>query len=190
MNQIVKNVEVLDMQQMVVGNNLIFAKVREGAIIPSKNREDMGYDVYANFQEDMMIIPSHTTVMIPTGIASAMSEHYGVILKERGSTGTKGIAQRSGVIEGSYRGEWFVPITNTTDSILIISKLSKEESLAKIYKNPLNRGKGVIVYPYTKAITQAVVIPVPVMTVHEISYEELLEIPSKRGTGALGSSNK
>lgn len=47
-----------------------------------------------------------------------------------------------------------------------------------------------IFYPYEKAICQAMVVPVPQNTVEEISVEELQAIPSERGTGALGSSNK
>ena len=46
------------------------------------------------------------------------------------------------------------------------------------------------VYPYSKAIAQALVIPVPSVNVEEIPYEELQNIPSERGIGALGSSNK
>ena len=41
-----------------------------------------------------------------------------------------------------------------------------------------------------KAIAQAEVCEVPKMDEKEISYEELKNIPSKRGTGALGSSGK
>lgn len=135
-----------------------------------------------------MVINPQETKMIPTGISSACSEDYGIILKERGSTGTKGIAQRSGVIEGSFRGEWFIPITNTTTHFIIISKLSEEETLTKVFGKyaPI----GVVIYPYTKAIAQAIIIPVPKMDTKEITYEELKNIPSKRGQGCLGSSGK
>ena len=46
------------------------------------------------------------------------------------------------------------------------------------------------VYPYEKAICQAMVIPVPRLNIEEISYEELQNIKSDRGIGALGSSGK
>ena len=52
---------------------------------------------------------------------------------------------------------------------------------------PIERGT---VYPYSKAIAQALVIPVPDVEVKEVSYEELQQIQSERGLGALGSSNK
>ena len=74
-----------------------FAKVRPSAIIPTKREEDAGFDLYANFEDDYKVISPHETVMIPTGIACACDIDYCFILKERGSTGTKGIAQRCGV---------------------------------------------------------------------------------------------
>ena len=45
-------------------------------------------------------------------------------------------------------------------------------------------------YPYSKAIGQLLVVPVPKIEVKELTVEELQAIPSERGTGALGSSGK
>jgi DUTP diphosphatase len=47
-----------------------------------------------------------------------------------------------------------------------------------------------ILYPYEKAICQALVLPVPEVEIEEYTYEELKAIPSERGTGRLGSSGK
>ena len=47
-----------------------------------------------------------------------------------------------------------------------------------------------IIYPYTKAICQALLLPVPKVEIEEISLEELKAIPSERGEGKLGSSGK
>ena len=175
-----------------------FAKLRPTAIIPTKREEDAGFDIYANFEEDYMLIKPHETVMIPTGIASACDSDYCFILKERGSTGTKGIAQRCGVIDSGYRSEWFVPITNTTDNLIIIHKQNVTLDIIKdiAYKytsdiaNKIFGADMPTLYPYEKAICQALVIPVPTVDVEEYTYEELLAIPSSRGTGALGSSGK
>ena len=163
-----------------------FAKVRPTAKIPTKRGEDAGYDIYADFEEPFILINPHETVMIPTGIASACDTDYCFVLKERGSTGTKGIAQRCGIIDSGYRSEWFVPITNTTDDYIIIAK-SDNTSTDVFGSIPM---KKIIRYPYEKAICQALVIPVPEVTVEEITYDELKEITSERGTGALGSSGK
>ena len=158
-----------------------FAKVRPTAEIPTKRVEDAGYDIYADFEEDYIIVPPHKTKMIPTGIASACDTDYCFILKERGSTGSKGIAQRCGVIDSGYRNEWFVPTTNTTDKTLYIAKNTSDINV---------NNKDSFAYPYGKAIAQAIIIPVPQVDIEEYTYDELKAIPSQRGNGALGSSGK
>ena len=45
-------------------------------------------------------------------------------------------------------------------------------------------------YPKSKAICQLVLQEVPVFEENEISYEELCQISSERGTGGFGSSGK
>ena len=167
--------------------NVKFAKVKQGAIIPSKREEDMGFDIYACFDEDYMVINPHETKLIPTGIASACDQEYGFLVFERGSTGSKGIARRCGVIDSGYRNEWFIGLTNTTNKVMFISKLSEQETYNKYYGSIMPES---FVYPYSKAIAQALVIPVPKVEVEETPYEELKEIKSERGMGALGSSNK
>ena len=163
-----------------------FAKVRPTAKIPTKRVEDAGYDIYADFEEPFILINPHETVLIPTGIASACDTDFCFVLKERGSTGTKGIAQRCGIIDSGYRDEGFVPITNTTDDYIMIAK--SDDVNADVFGSiPM---KKIIRYPYEKAICQALVVPVPTVDVEEYTYEELLAIPSSRGTGALGSSGK
>lgn len=197
---------------MFINNNdLMFAKVHPEAIIPTKDDENAGYDIYACFDEDYMIIPAHTTKLVPTGIASALSEKYYLQVHERGSTGSKGMKYSAGVVDSSYRGQIFVAISNINCGDIIITKLDKEELFNK-YSNYVDEdgeraikyGDGgcdmiyeyedryysPIIYPYSKAIAQLVVHEVPKMNVQEISYEELKAIPSKRGDGALGSSGK
>ena len=167
--------------------NVKFAKVKPDAIIPSKRDEDMGFDIYACFEEDFIVINPHETKLISTGIASACEAEYGFVVFERGSTGSKGIARRCGIIDSGFHGEWFVGLTNTTNKVMFISKLSEQETYDKYYNDIMPES---FVYPYSKAIAQALVIPVPKTEVDEISYDELKEIASERGTGALGSSNK
>lgn len=175
-----------------------FAKVKEGAIIPSKRDEDMGFDIYSCFEEDYIIIMPHETKLIPTGIASACDPGYGFVLFERGSTGSKGIARRCGIIDSGYRNEWFVGLTNTTDRWLIISKVDAQDIIIAESKDTnIKRAIDIemhidnaIIYPYSKAIVQALVLPVYDSKVEELSYDELKNIKSERGMGALGSSNK
>lgn len=164
-----------------------FAKVKENAVIPSKRAEDAGYDIYACFDESCRVIQPHQTVMIPTGIASSFDDDFVMLAEERGSTGSRGMAKRAGVIDSGFRDEWFIPITNTTTKIIIIAK---DEYIEQFDKLPENLKSAVTIYPYNKAIAQALLLPVPKPEVKEITYEELKAIPSQRGTGSLGSSNK
>ena len=70
-------------------NKIYWAKVKEQAIIPTKREEDAGYDLYPCFEEDYIEIAPLTTKLVPLGVASAFDANYVLILKERGSSGTK-----------------------------------------------------------------------------------------------------
>ena len=157
-----------------------FAKIKSNAIIPNKRAEDAGFDIYACFDEEYITIQPNETKMIPTGIASAFSDNYVIILKERGSTGTKGIGQRAGVIDSGYRGEWMVPITNHNEKPLIITKQQSKSVLEEDF----------VVYPYNKAICQAILLELPEVMVEVTTYDKLQKIKSERGVGKLGSSGK
>lgn len=159
-----------------------FAKVKEGAVVPSKRDEDVGLDIYACFEEDWIEIPPHTSKLIPTGIASAFDKEWGVVFRERGSTGVKNLKVNAGVIDSGFRNEWFVSLYNGNDVSIYITKFMNGEQSPE--------DKNAILYSYDKGIAQAIVIPVPSVTSKEISYDELKEIESERGMGMLGSSNK
>lgn len=99
-----------------------FAKVKDSAIIPSKELENAGYDIYAcwdGVEKKDKIIKPHETKLIPTGIACALPVQYYFQVEERGSTGSKGIKKSAGVVDAGYRGEIFVAITNSTNKFLI-----------------------------------------------------------------------
>ena len=106
-----------------------------GERVPSKRAEDAGYDIYgiANQEEvnrgTYIFVPGEVR-MIPTGLRTEIPQGYVGIIKERGSTGSKGLAVRCGVIDSGYRGEWFIGIVNV--------------------------GKEIVEYPIEKAIAQDV----------------------------------
>jgi dUTP pyrophosphatase len=160
-------------------DKVYFSRISLSALLPSKIEENAGFDIYACFEEEYLTIKPNETKMIPTGIASACSSDYYFQLFERGSTGTKGIGQRCGVIDSGYRSEWFVPITNHNNIPIVITKEENIETYDAF-----------IAYPYSKAICQAVLLPVPKVKINYIDYKELLEITSERGLGNLGSSGK
>ena len=98
---------------------------------------------------------------------------------------------RTGVIDSGFRGEWFVGINNTTDNFIVISKLNRNElNQLGLSDDVLPPNSTTIVYPYSKAICQALLLPVPKVKVEEVSYDDLKKIESNRGIGALGSSGK
>ena len=229
---------------------IIFAKVKENAIIPSKEDENAGFDIYAcwdGVEKKDKIIKPHTTKLIPTGIACALPINYYFQVEERGSTGSKGIKKSAGVVDSGYRGEIFVAISNVNDRYLIfvdkdtylqdaldelkkwqsvdVNNLTEQDKLymekflkdqyQDSYDNLTDEEKEMVIrniyqeikspdndetliknisnaifYPETKAIAQLVLHKVDNLPVREISFEELKQIPSKRGNGILGSSGK
>ena len=177
---------------MIVNNNEIyFAKVNEKGIIPSKKEEDAGYDIYACFEDDFFVINSFSTKAIPTGIASAFSKKYYVQIEERGSTGKIGMKKSSGVIDSGYRGEWFIMTYNANSKPLVVSKTQADDLSETFEANGKTYSKAeVILYPYSKAVCQAVLHEVPRLEVKEISFEELQKIESERGASCLGGSGK
>lgn len=172
---------------MAMLTEIKFAKVSKDAIIPSKRDEDAGYDIYPCFKEDYIRIKKHETKLIPTGIASAFSKDYYIQIEERSSTGSRGIKKSAGIIDSGYRGEWFIAITNSNDFDVYIAK---DHSVKRIREFIEMTDRNDIIYPYEKAIAQAIVHKVECTTVKEIPYNELKNIESERGTGAMGSSNK
>lgn len=167
-----------------------FARVREDAVIPTKLDEDAGYDIYAELSQfkreteegDVYEIecPAFATTLVPTGFATAMpATHYLNAKHERGSTGVQSMSVLAGVIDSGYRDEVFIALTPLRKSVLITSAVSKVEENATH-----------ILYPLTKAIAQGTIDLVPKPKIDIISFGNLKEINSIRGTGKLGQSGK
>ncbi len=157
-----------------------FAACRTETKIPCRENGNVGYDIYACFPEDLLIIEPHETKMVSTGLMSIIPEGYAIILKDRGSTGSKGIHTACGVIDSNYRGEWFVALHNDTNKRVAIVK----ENVAKV------ESADIIYYPYTKAITQAILIENIDSDIEEIDMDTVENDITNRGTGKIGSSGK
>ena len=167
--------------------NVYFAKMKENAIIFSKEEENAGYDIYACFDEDYIMLEKNETKLIPTGIAWASSPNFYLQIEERSSTGTKGIKKSAGVVDSGYRGEIKIAITNITRKNLIFSNLSEDELNAKYPELDFANS---LIYSTKKAIAQGVIHRVEKMNTKEISLEELLKIESNRKDKGWGSTNK
>lgn len=176
------NVKFWNISKFKPKDEIIFAKIRPDAIIPSKRYEDGCYDLYACFDEDYIEIIPGELKFITTGIASAFAPKYRASIRERGSSGSKGLARRCGEVDSGYRNEWLVCINNTSNKTIFIAK---KEVVDKV-------GQGVVatIYPYEKAIAQVAFEYVPNVRIKEKTYEEVSQITSERGLGKLGSTGK
>jgi dUTP pyrophosphatase len=90
-------------------------KVYSESIIPTKNKEDLGYDMYAVVSEKeqyhtdnegnkMICIEPGQTKLIDLGVKIGFPKKYGAFLKERSGLASKGIHIHGGVIDQSYTG--------------------------------------------------------------------------------------
>ncbi len=164
--------------------NIKWARTNPDARIPMKRREDAGYDLFACFDADWIEIPPFENRLIPTGIASALDKEWAFIFRERGSTGTKNIKVSAGVIDSGFNGEWFVDIYNANKVPLFISKIGETGE-----QSPLTEHPGAILYPYDKAIAQALLVYVPDTNEEVVDYDTIKNRNTERGCGQLGSTN-
>lgn len=177
---------------VLLESNLYIARSNEDVKFPTKREEDGCYDLYAYFNyttNDYIDIEPGEIVPIPTGIHTALTPHHRISIRERSSNIKWGGLVAAGQIDSGYRGEIFVAIYNSNRNRII--RITKE--VDKIEETTLLTNDGdrdFILVPYNKAIAQFAVENVPLIKPVEISVEELMKIPSDRGTGALGSSNK
>lgn len=141
---------------------IYFNKTDEKAIIPTRRKGDIGYDLYA--LEDEIALDAHEVCKFDTGLRAVIQPGYAVIFKDRSSLGSKGIRVGAGVIDSSYRGNWIVALINENDRPMVL--------------------------PKGKAIAQFIVVEDLDSEVQEIS-DELFNIhTTERGTGGFGSSGK
>lgn len=182
--------EALELVRKIFYPEVFFAKVREGAIIPSKRKEDAGLDIYAelsNFKRETdegvvyeIECPVLTTTLVPTGLATAMpSTHYLNLKHERGSTAVQSMGVLAGVVDSGFRNEMFIALTPLHKSVIITSAVGEVEVTDTH-----------ILYPYSKAIAQGTIDLVPEAKLTEIDLEALRNIPSERGMTMLGESGK
>ena len=100
------------------------------AKMPEKaHADDACFDIYSDFTnlnlglEDVLSVPPHTTVKVPTGFATEIPHGYWCPIYARSGIATKEglrLAQGVAVIDENYRGEWMIPIHNDTDQMRYI----------------------------------------------------------------------
>ena len=101
--------------------------------------EDLAYDLFA--LEGALLAP-RTTVKVRTGIAvearhPATGAPLGLLVRDRSSMASKGIATTAGVIDAGYRGEILVLMTNLGQAPV---ELKVGEKIAQMIPVPVLTG--------------------------------------------------
>ena len=138
-------------------------KLRQAALLPTYgSAEAAGADLYACLDETVTIEPGET-VFIPTGLAMEAPKGYAGLVYARSSLGAKrGLApaNKVGVVDSDYRGEFFVALHN--------------------------HGKEAQKICHGERIAQLVI--TPVLTPGFVEVAELSD--TQRGSGGFGSTGK
>ena len=138
-------------------------KLREGALLPTfGSAQAAGADLYACLEEPVTIQPGQTA-FIPTGLAMELPRGYaGLIYARSGLACKRGLApaNKVGVVDSDYRGEFIVALHNHGTQPQTIS--------------------------HGERIAQLVV--TPVLIPEYIEVETLSE--TDRGAGGFGSTGK
>jgi dUTP pyrophosphatase len=101
--------------------------------------EDLGYDVFA--LESAVLAP-HQTARLRTGI-SVEARHpqtgapLGLLVRDRSSMASRGLATTAGVIDAGYRGEVLIVITNLGETSL---EIKAGEKIAQMIPVPILTG--------------------------------------------------
>jgi len=95
--------------------NIPIKRLRAGAIFPTyATAVSAGADLYA-CPEGPVTLQPHETVMIPLGYSIALPEGWaGLIFARSGLASKRDLApaNKVGVVDPDYRGEWMVPLHN------------------------------------------------------------------------------
>lgn len=101
--------------------------------------EDLGYDVFAL---ETVTLPPGVTLRLRTGIA-VEARHpetgvpLGILIRDRSSLASRGLAATAGVIDAGYRGEILIVMTNLTPTPL---ELKTGEKIAQMIPLPVLTG--------------------------------------------------
>ena len=125
---------------------LLVKLLAEGARAPEVAHpgEDLGYDVFALEASELW---AGASLRLKTGIA-VEARHpetgagLGLLVRDRSSMASKGLAVTGGVIDAGYRGEIQILITNLTDAAIAIAAGDK---IAQMIPVPILTGQVTVV---------------------------------------------
>ena len=138
-------------------------KIRKNARLPKRGSEfAAGADLYACLDEPIMLPPGETA-FIPIGISAEIPEGYaGFVFARSGLASKEGLApaNKVGVVDSDYRGEFYIALHNHSKSV---KQIKCGDRIAQM-------------------------IIMPVVMAEYIECEELSD--TERGEGGFGSTGK
>lgn len=127
-------------------------RLRERAVLPTfGSQQAAGADLYACLEKSETIMPGQTA-FIPTGLAMALPEGYvGLICARSGMACKQGLApaNKVGVIDSDYRGEFIVALHNHGDEPRTVAH---GDRIAQLLVVPVLRP----VYEETEELTETI----------------------------------
>ena len=112
-------------------------KLRADAVIPTYGSEDAaGADLYACI-ENLVVVEPGESVFVPTGLSMEIPKGYaGLIYARSGMACKRGLApaNKVGVIDSDYRGEFMVVLHNHGEQTQIVSH---GERIAQLVITPI-----------------------------------------------------
>jgi len=113
-------------------------KLRPNTKLPTAGSPDSaGYDVYACLDFPVISIPPHETKLIPLGFSASFDPNYVALEYARSGLATKsGLApaNKVGVVDADYRGEWFMPLHNHGEVTQVVED---GERIAQVIFHPI-----------------------------------------------------
>jgi dUTP pyrophosphatase len=118
-------------------NSIRVKKLKENAILPTYgSAEAAGADLYACLENTIVIQPGETA-FVPTGLAMEIPKGYaGLIYARSGLACKRGLApaNKVGVIDSDYRGEFIVVLHNHGD---VNQEIAHGERVAQLVVTPV-----------------------------------------------------
>ncbi len=166
-------------------NFIQWHKLKSAAIVPSKRDEDAGYDLYTI--EDGVWLKPHQTRLFSTGICYNIEGNIWLFVRDRGSSGSRGITTHCGICDKGYRGEVFVALCNSNTYPILFTSAVTEPQMKRTWY-----GRKYLAYPISKGIAQAIPVVMPNVIDYEINSLQWEQVKnnSERGEGKLGESGK
>jgi dUTP pyrophosphatase len=125
---------------------LLVKLLAEGARAPEVAHpgEDLGYDVFALEAVELW---ARAAVRVKTGIAiearhPETGAGLGLLVRDRSSMASRGVAVTGGVIDAGYRGEIQILLTNLTDEAI---RLNAGDKIAQMIPVPVLTGQVTVV---------------------------------------------